>query len=217
MAVNMLNQSGMFIDIGNHEEAQTAVEGAISLFEEIQRDEEGMVSRCSEPNLSEVETPKSAVHSSMNTPNVDPPENAVIAESEKRIINNAVECHLANCYNYLGLIHHHYEEYEEAKAAYKESVLLYERTGEAESLDIANVYNNLGTLMDDMVNNFAVLLATSILAHFFFFCYTFRERRTRLKQFMSRLWWSSSGTTDARIHRFEALLLYSSIDSLFLS
>jgi tetratricopeptide (TPR) repeat protein len=59
---------------------------------------------------------------------------------------------LATCHGHLGAIYHYYEEYERALEAYNNSVTIYDNNADmSSSLKLANICNNLGTLLDDMV------------------------------------------------------------------
>lgn len=59
---------------------------------------------------------------------------------------------LATCHGHLGAIYHYYEEYEQALEAYNNSVTIYGNNADmSSSLKLANICNNLGTLLDDMV------------------------------------------------------------------
>ena len=59
---------------------------------------------------------------------------------------------LATCHGHLGAIYHYYEEYERAREAYNNSITIYDNIADmSTSLQLANICNNLGTLLDDMV------------------------------------------------------------------
>lgn len=59
-------------------------------------------------------------------------------------------CHVAQLYTYQGMIHHHYEENELSEEHYLKALAVYRNANYQDSLELANVYNNLATLFDDM-------------------------------------------------------------------
>ena len=60
---------------------------------------------------------------------------------------------VAACLCLLGLLYQHFEEPRDAQAAYLQALASYTTASHAmkDSLHVANVYNNLATLFDDLV------------------------------------------------------------------
>ena len=65
---------------------------------------------------------------------------------------------MAACHNHLAAVFHFYEEYDEALVEYKAAQGVYASAGMDCSLEMANVFNNLATLYDDMVSKQSPLL-----------------------------------------------------------
>jgi hypothetical protein len=75
--------------------------------------------------------------------------NNIIRSPAVRTKARAVLMPIAACYNTLGMVFQHYDEFSEAEEAYNKSVRAYAGAGLAESFQAANTLNNFGTMYDD--------------------------------------------------------------------